>query len=241
MESKQYIALTGLNEGTLSVPEEVSNQREELAISAFAIKAVTTPIQAEQASYVLKEVVQFLSLIEGSRTVVKAPVLKLGKKIDAFASELTDKLDAEKKRISRLLGDYNAEQERQAAIAARRAQEEEQRIKDEANAKIAAAQTSSKTEAAFDRKATAIENKAIEQIVAVKAQATAITTPKQEGIATRTTTKFEVTDIAALYAARLELVKMEANTAAINALLRAAPNLTLPGLRTWKEAAAIVR
>jgi hypothetical protein len=233
----EYIVLTGLTETSLSVPEQVSNQKEELQISAFAVKTVTNPQQAEQAAYVLKEVSEFLKLIEASRKIVKDPVLAIGKKIDAFAGDLTDKLTAEKTRINRLLGSYQDEENRKAAIAARKAQEEEQRIRDEANAKIAEAQAAGKSEAQIEKIAAKLDAK-VTQAVAVTAAAVA---PKQEGIATRKTTKFEVLDMDALYAARPELVVLEPNNAAIRALLAASPNAKIPGIRTWTEAVAIVR
>lgn len=238
MKNDKYIVLTGIDQTALSVPDEVRNQREELAISAYAVKTVSNPQQAEQAAMVLKEVAQFLKLIETSRTIVKAPVIKLGKDIEAFAAELTDKLEQEKKRIGNLLGSYQDIENQKAAAAARKAQEEEQRIRDEANAKIAAAQASGKSEAQIEKIAAKLD---VQVTNAVAATAVAAIAPKQEGIATRKVTKFEVLDIEALHAARPELVKMEANTAAINALLRAAPNMKLPGCRTWQEAAAIVR
>jgi hypothetical protein len=237
----EYITLTGLNEGTLSVPEEVSNQREELEISCYAVKQVTNAQQAEQAALVLKEATQFVRMIEASRKIVKDPVTQLGKKIDTFAAELTTALEADLKRVGNMLGTFQAEENRKAEIAARAAACEEQRIKDEANAKIKAAQIAAKSEAAFERKAEKIIETAKAEIVEVKQAAVAVAAPKQFGIATKKIPKFEVLDIAALYAARPECVKLEPNNTLITALIKGNPSIVIPGLRHWIETGSIVR
>ena len=59
-------------------------------------------------------------------------MLDLGKRIDALATDLTADIEAEARRIGRLIGAWNAEQERIADEARRRAEEEARRVREEA-------------------------------------------------------------------------------------------------------------
>jgi hypothetical protein len=167
-------------------------------------------------------------------------VLEMGKKIDELGKELTDFLLTEKARISKILGAYTAEQERLADEARRKAQEEEARILREAEAKKAEIDLHASSAKQAERQTAKLEEKTFNAVAAVRASS-AVAVAKPAGIATRTDTKFEVTDIHALYAARPELVKLTEDRTAINSLLKKFPKLSVPGLRTWEESAAIAR
>ena len=65
--------------------------------------------------------------------------------------------------------------------------------------------------------------------------------PRLDGISTRTSWKFDVTDINALFSARPELCVVTPNNAAIRAVVKASKGAAIPGLRIWQEAGAIVR
>jgi hypothetical protein len=65
--------------------------------------------------------------------------------------------------------------------------------------------------------------------------------PKVAGVGSKTTWKFSVEDIHALFTARPELCIIEPNGAAIRAILKPNNGKPIPGLRIWQEAGAIVR
>lgn len=224
--------------GLPSATQRALDRRDELVLAAATVKAVTDPTTAEQAGTALKNLKAFSREIEDTRSEVKKPVLLIGKQIDALAAELTTAVEAEAKRISRLLGNYQLEVQRKQQDAERKAREEEQRILEEQNRKAQAAIDSGRN---VEGKLENIEAQTFEKVALVRAEAAAPVAPKIAGVATRTEVKFEVTDIAALYKARPELVSLTPVTAAIKAVLRASPKLELPRVRHWTEAATIVR
>jgi hypothetical protein len=213
-------------------------RRDELVFAAAAVKAVTDPTTAEQAGNALKNLKAFSRDIDDKRTEVKRPIIALGKAIESLAAELTEAVEAEAKRISRLLGDYQLEVQRKQREAEEEARKKEQAILEEQQRKAQAAIDSGRN---VEGKLEKIEAQTFEKVALVRAEAAAPVAPKIAGVATRQEVKFEVTDLAELYKARPELVKLEANTAAIKAVLKANPKLQLPGLRHWTEAATIVR
>lgn len=234
------LTLSGLTTATVDISQEARDHRNALLALTADVTTVTTAEEARIAAEVLKNVKAFTRTIEETRKIVKEPVLAIGRKVDDVAKEMTVKLDAEATRISRALGDYQAEEQRKAAEARRKAAEEEQRIKDEAAQKLADAAQSSRSEAAYEKKAEKIETAAFNQIAEVKAGLT--TAAPIAGTSTRREVAFEVTDIEALYEAAPAFVILTVNTAALKAALKALPEgKSLPGVRHWYEVKAIVR
>jgi dTMP kinase len=266
----QLITLSGIDHTALSATDAARVQRDSLLTLATGVGTVSSADQAARAAFVLKELKGFTREIESSRADVKAPVLEIGKKIDALAKDLTTKVDAEATRVSRVLGAWQAEQNRLAEEARRKAWEEEQRIREEAARKEReAAEREQARQAELERKAAAARTEetaakyrqqaeaaalrahqeqerrdfvAEQAIVSTRVSAAALVPPKPAGVATREEIKFEVTDIIALYEAAAYLVSLEPNTAAIKAALKALTNgQHLPGVRHWKEALTVVR
>lgn len=236
----QVLTLTGLQAATVDISEEAREQRDSLLVLTAEIGSVITSDDARHAAEVLKNVKAFTRTLEETRKIVKEPVLALGRRVDYIAKEMTLKLDAEASRISRALGAYKAEEQRKADEAARKAREEERRIQEEAAAKLREAEQTSRTEAAFERKAEKIETKAFAQIAEVRASV--MTAAPVAGTATRENVCFEITDIVALYEAAPAFVILSPNNAAIKAALKAVPKgKSLPGVRHWTEAKAIIR
>lgn len=236
------LTLTGIESGNITITEEASAKRDSLLVLAKSLPVVTNAQEAQTATDALREITSFTKLIEASRTEVKAPVLDLGKRIDNVAKNLTTELEAERVRISKAIGTWQAEQQRLLDKARREAAEEERRIAEEAEAKIRAAQESSKSEAAFDRKVEKIEDKAFQQVAEVRASVGAMVAEKPVGLATRNEVCFEVTDINELYEAAPAFVILSPNNAAIKAALKTLPEgKSLPGVRHWKEARSFVR
>lgn len=226
------LTLTGLQAAEIAIAPEARELRDGLLVEIRGVTTVSDAFDADVAADVLKRTKDLTRSIEASRTTVKAPVLELGKKIDALAKEITAELESEAGRVAKVLGAYQLEEKRKAEAAARAAREEEERIKREAAAKA---------EAAAPAEVAAIVDQATERIVATRQAAAAVVAPKAANTGVREDVCFEVTDIVALYAARPELVNLEPNGTAIRAICKANPKLQLPGLRHWTEAKTIIR
>ena len=104
-------------------------QRDELLTLARKGTSITTQEQAQRCAAFLKRIADFTRTIEDTRKAVKAPVLEVGKRIDGVAVELTRDLEIELKRISCLLGAFAAEQKRKEEEARRKAWEEQERLR----------------------------------------------------------------------------------------------------------------
>lgn len=109
--------------------------RDSLLTIARAGKCVKDAASAQRAATILKEITAFTRLIEDTRTTVKAPILEAGKRIDTVAKTLTADLELEAKRIGGLIGTFQAEQKRIEEENRRRAWEEQERIRLDAERK----------------------------------------------------------------------------------------------------------
>lgn len=239
--TEELLIVTGLD-AAVSATDAARATRDVLLAKARRGTSVANTASAESAGAILKEIKTFTRSIEDARKEIKEPVLDISKRIDGLAKELTEQLDAEATRISRLVGAWQAEQNRIAEEARRDAWQKEQDIKAEANSKIQEAREHSRTEASFDKKAEKIEAKAFQQIVDTRVAAASSLPPKPAGLSTREEICFEVIDITALYESTPFLVSLVPNTAAIKAAIKGLTGQqALPGVRHWKEQKAIVR
>ncbi len=233
---KNILALTGIESTAITASEDAQKLRDTLLFLAKGITTVGTTEEAEAAGRALTSIKTFTRSIEDARSVVKAPVLDLGKRIDTLAKELTLEADQEAGRISRLVGAYNADQARLAERKRQEAYAEEQRIIEETRKKLADAEAAG----ASDKKLDKIEDKAVEKLLVAKAATAAVITPRLAGVSTRSEICFEVTDLTVLYKAFPMLVTLTPNNQAIKACLKSSPG-GLPGVRHWTEDRAIVR
>jgi len=133
-----------------------------------------------------------------------------------------------------IVGSYQEAQRRKAEKEREEAAKAQADAIAEMNAKQAEAVANGDEEAADAARAEAADKIAASQLAAINSEG-----PRPEGITSRTSWKFEVVDIAALYAARPELCVITPNNAAIRAVVKMGAKI--PGLRVWQEAAAIVR
>lgn len=219
----------------VSVDAEAKALRDKLLADAGTVTTVTDRLDADSATVVLRDLSKFLKDIEDSRETVKAPVLKVSREIDAIAKELVAKVRIEADRISKLCGTFEAEERRKAEDARRAAEAEAARIAFEAAKQTRAAIAAAPTQEAGLKAADSIAGAAQVAIHEVKAAAVAIAPPKVAASTLRANVCFEVTDMAAFYRAKPELVNLEPNGTAIRAILKANPNLVVPGLRHWTE------
>lgn len=181
---------------------------------------------------------------------VEKEASRVNKLLNAYAAEQRRiQMEAERKRQEeerrQREAAEKAERERMAAeAAARRAEEERQAAFDDQEEAQAKAQADKAAQEAAEaaRKAEVARFQA--EVARFQAEvARQHMTPsfeKPKGMAIKTVKRFEVTDIRALYAARPDLVRLEANASAINAALR--DGMTeCPGLKITEETTAEVR
>lgn len=238
---------------SVQIADDAHTQKADALGSAALVSAVTTPAQQEFAVAALREIKGIKKKIEDSRKAIKAPVLTLGKEIDAAAATFCAELDAEESRITKAVSAYQVEEERKAREAQEARQAELRRIENERLAAEREAQRRADEEARAARSLEAAEEAAKRHeaeklrtaVEAEKAREAVIVKPvvapaRAEGMAVRQVPRFEITDIRALAFARPDLVRIEPNSNAINAEIRAG-NLTITGLRCWMETVAGVR
>jgi len=135
------------------------------------------------------------------------------------------------------------EKQRLADLEAKRVQDElaakEARARSEAGkAKAAEEAEAARIQAEKDRQAREMEA----NHRAAQAARVVPVVAKPTGIAARSDVKFEVTDIVALYEANAAFVILSPNNAALKAALKQLPEgQSLPGVRHWREASVSVR
>lgn len=216
-------------------------QRDQLLAQASAVMTVQDRIDADDATAVLRELSHFSKEIELARANAKAPALAIGKQIDKLAKELSDEINVEAARISRVLGAFEAEERRKADAARIAAENAAQDIARKAREEAAKAARSAPDAETADRKADAILAEAAEKQVTLRQAAANLAAPKAAGTQMREDVCFEVTDIRALYAEAPHLVNLEPNGTAIRAILRSNPTIKIAGLKHWREAKLNVR
>lgn len=118
---------------------EISPDAQELKKQALALSIPITKVETEQEQALAVNALQALKAItrgmEATRKSVKAPVLELGKKIDAVAAEFVTEVDHEEMRVSGHINHYQKTQlrlKREAEEQAAREQQEAQRLAEEA-------------------------------------------------------------------------------------------------------------
>jgi hypothetical protein len=264
----EFIITSGTELTSVTAIAEAIAIRDELLSKARKGTVVTDAQSNQRAAEILKSIKAFTRSVEDSRKAAKAPILELSRQVDALSAQLVLDLETEATRISRLVGSYQQEQERIAAAERQRAYEEEQRLRREAEQKqrdaderarkeqeeLAAKAARARTEAGRERaekEAEEARQRAAQEAHdrAVKVETAAVQTriavpviTKPTGISSRSDVKFEITDIVKLYEANAAFVILTPNNAALKAALKQLPEgQTLPGVRHWREAAAIVR
>ena len=233
------ITLTGLAEAIACEPTQSAIEaRDGILAASRTVVTIADGDQLQVAGDVLREIDSFLKRIEASRETVKAPVLEVGRQIDDTAKTLTLELGDEKKRLRDIIGKFQAEQERLRLKAEKLAREEEEKIRRQAEADLAAAQAKAKTEKAFDKKAAVIEQNAIEDIVNVRAAAAAVAVPKLAGFQTREEIDVKIIDITELWMHSPECVELSPRLAIIKAKAKA--GVELAGVEITRRKVAVI-
>ncbi len=212
------------------------NARAVALMASGNVRAIGSVADLDAAAAALTQIKSLTRSIEDSRKDVKAPVLEVGRRIDTVAKEYLAPLDTEASRLSVIVGSYQEAARRQAEKEREEAAKAQAAAIAEMQEKQAAAMEAGNEQAADAARAEAADKIAESQLSVIAAEG-----PRLDGITTRTSWKFEVSDIKALFAARPELCIVTPNNAAIRAVVKASNGAAIPGLRIWQEAGAIVR
>lgn len=256
MSDSHAIVVSNFKGVQLSLKTEFHLQKNQALEVSKAIVSVTDKASMEAAVQAVASIKGILKGLESARVAVKEPVLKLGRDIDALAKGASPELLAEGTRVNNLVQEYYREEERKAEASrklaekfanqkrekeeakVREAEAEQKRLADEAAQAEDPAEAQRLQEEAERKEREAAEStKRAEEIKTREVAAPA----KVEGMSVRKTIKHEVTDLAALYAVRPDLVTLEPKTSAINIAIRSQGLTECPGLRIWTETDTSVR
>lgn len=251
----------------LSIAPEAEAQKLELIRDADLIAEVIDAASCDAARNQIKKLAAMRNLVEKSRKDVKEPVLAIGRDIDTKAKGFVGDIEARETRLTKLVGDYAAEVERERIRVAREMEEkrrreeaERQRIEAEriaaeraaeeakrkANEAFLAEDDSAAEAAEAQRKeAEAAAAKAREEAEAAKAMPAVPTFAPEKPAGVKFVPDFEVENIHALYAYSASLVSLEPKRSEILALIK---QLTqgetlpeIPGLRVFAKSVVSTR
>jgi hypothetical protein len=211
--------------------------RDDAIAAAGWVAQVASHAQFAAAAEALKGLRSVAKAVEASRTAIKAPVLDLGKKIDATAKAFVAEVDQEITRLTGLMTQWEIEQRRLAAEAERQRQEEERRVRAAEEAKLAEirrqqqaaaraellANTERERAAAEAQRIAAESAAAIERAAAAERQANlpaVVEPPKVAGTVVREDWTFEVLDLKAFAQAHPDLVEITIRRADVLKMIR---------------------
>jgi len=189
----------------LTIADEAIIRKAELLSNSATITAVNDNDDSARAQFHTRQLAAMRIEVEKSRKLVKEPVNRIGKMIDAAAAEFLVEITAEEGRIKQLVGRHAEEVLRVKAEkeAAERAAFEAARAAREAAEEGGIAAVIAAKKAAAEK---------------LEASAEVATTKVADGV--RFAWDFEVTDIEAVYRAVPQLVSLEVKRSAVLAWLR---------------------
>lgn len=242
----------------ISLAPDAIQLRDGILSESRAIAALADSDTERQAIAVVGRMNGYAKALESCRKQVKAPVLALGKKIDAIAEAALEEVSQEKARISGMLAEAEAkrqaiireqeearrnEQERLAAEAAA-LEEKARKEREEAERKLARARSEKAIQqqlyAQQEREAEIARQKA--ELLAKQASASVpVAEPaKAAGSIVREVYEVEVFDVAAVFKWNPLYVNLVPNMALLKTA--AARGVTdIPGCRIRKETKVSVR
>lgn len=138
MSATNPIAVRGVSSVQVEIAADAYARRKTIIEAAdFAPKVITCPDTRQEVATALADVNRLLKEVEKGRTEVKAPVLAVGRTIDATAEEFSAPLAVAQKRLQTILTEDAKEQARIAREAEEKRQAELRRQQTEAAAKQA--------------------------------------------------------------------------------------------------------
>lgn len=221
----------------------IAPSAEEAKTQLLALSALVTHVadndESAKAQFASRQLAAMRIAVEKCRKEVKEPVTRIGKTIDETAKKFLAELEAEEKRIIKLVGDHAAEVARRKAEKER----EERRLADEARAareaEAAAAAKAQSSGKISDLIAAKQAEKERQETLASRMAASEAVAETSVASGVRFTWDFEVEDIHELYKAEPELVSLSAKTFLIIAALKELEAEGLPieiaGIRAFKK------
>jgi citrate lyase gamma subunit len=235
-----HLALSGIDRPQVMISPEAHEAKRVALQIASSVQEIVDAQSQSAATQALATVKALAAQVEASRKAIKEPVIKAGRDIDAAASQFVADLESEARRLSLMVGAFADAERRKAAALAEEARRKEREVleatKAEERARMAREVTGRTGTLSADLQA--IQAKAITQVAAVRQNAAAATVAPPPATQVRTSWKFEVLDVNALYRAHPDLCTIVPNNAAIRAILP--HRKTIAGVRVWSESAAIV-
>jgi len=212
----------------LTISPEAEAQKQKLLARAEEITVVNNNDLSADAQFESRQLAAMRIAVEKSRKEIKEPVNRIGKLIDATASDFIAEITAQENRIKKLVGDHATEvarlqaqkeaEERKAFDDARRAREEALAAQEAAEAArtnkqgiaaVLAAQEAARAAEIAQREALANRMEASAEVAGTRVA---------EGV--RFAWDFEVEDIHKLYHRRSDLVTIEAKRSVILTMLK---------------------
>jgi hypothetical protein len=116
---KSALCVDRLNDVLVSVSTDAVTERTDLLAAATDVTSVADEFSHNCSVEVQRNIKKVLSDVEKARTDIKAPVLELGRKIDALAKDFCAPLVAEAARLNQIDTAYVVEQRKKADEAER--------------------------------------------------------------------------------------------------------------------------
>jgi hypothetical protein len=226
------LALRNVGSVEIAIDPKAVAARDEAIENAHLVVTIRTHNQAVAGADALRGLRAITKAVESSRTTAKAPVLELGRRIDAAAKEFNASAEAEIARITAMLTAHETEQRRIDAEAERKRQEEARRRQAEEAARLAeiarqqqeaaraerAAVNESERAAAETRRMVAEQAAATERAAAAERQANlpvVTERPKVVGTVVREEWNFDVLDLKAFAETYPDLVEITVRRSAV--------------------------
>lgn len=130
------LIIRGAQAVTIGLDPAAESERDALVAGSSLLMSVESDQDLEEAVGHARGLKAIAKATEEARTNVKAPVLDIGRAIDAKAKEFVAPVAAELQRVEKLMADYTRRREEERRAAERRRQEEIRRAQEEEARKL---------------------------------------------------------------------------------------------------------
>jgi hypothetical protein len=240
------ISVIGLEMPVITIENAALKTREQALSRSSQIVQVTNAEEQKEAVEILGQLKSLERRMESSRELVKRPALDIGKKIDITAKEFSIPLQAESKRVSAIISDFQKQEYIRAEKLRQEETEKRRKLMEDEDLK------KSQIEAEAQKATNAVDQMVVLQKLDVVQEQTA--TAIQESVKTETINaparvagmivkrewKFEILDIQALYQHNPLACLIEPNNQVIKGLIRGGIR-SMPGLRIYEDTTTTVR
>lgn len=254
------IQISKLADVTLTLAPEATELKKKALEESRSITTVCDAFTYQNAADALVGLQKIIKGTENGYRQCKDPVNELGREIDKIKRDfLCNDVEPEKKRLQKIMGDYDMVQNQIRAIEQakkdeelRKAEAERVRVEEDNRKKLEAAQAKLDKAKNEEQRAKAEEALRIQlerdnrRLIEARQKAeearnapVAVVT-KAAGASSNEVWKVEVTDIKALYAFNPSLCRIEANKEALNRELAVGVR-SIPGCRIYSEMQIVAR